>query len=378
MYSRKKNSRRHSKFMVYFPLLFFVLISVPSNYRGNCVSLRNASHFTTQNIIKKLSSIETHATVAQQTPTETSSYPSAITPFLIFLLLIFVISTVLYNLILCYFNSHSLARECVALYLYKDIVRTCMAMNCMWLMAAGIRHVSGSEHEIDKSLAKPLWLVILGTVLLFLLNLNVTAALDLYKMKKMMVDPPMLWGEDDNLGIKIIRLVNGAFVLGVIGTMYAFGVYPKVYYTYIGDSESVLDLPKGTMANQMLLVFLLTTFTIISLVSKYFQSKHQDDVVTGIPRPVYCIMWMVLMSLALLLFMEVSNALGPKHRWALFLVVAAGVNVMIPLCVILHTARLRSYAFKTLQDKIHDMLYLDIKFVFMCLSVHVLIALCVN
>ena len=355
----KKTSQKAKGITKYLLWVMLGAIIAPSNYTGQCINLRNRSNplLANQNDLSK-------------SPTEvpTPFHPPVLTPFLIFLLVSFIISTSLCILKLRFLNSPSFPKPCLLLFLHKDIAKISMAMNLVWMTSVLMRDYAESKHGIDNLQSKIISTIMLGMVLLFLVFLNTTATFKLYMMKKMMVDPPMPWGEDKDLGIMIIRIISGVMVLGVVSTMTALEMHPKIYYTYVGYPESHIALP------DILFATLFITFTGISLASKYYQSTNQDNIDTGIPRQVNYTMWMILTIFAVGFFAEMFDAFDIKNRWKLYQILIATGSVIIPLIVILQTDQLKSYVKKIIQNKLHDMLYLNVKFVIMCLCVYVLMA----
>ena len=340
------------------PLLLAAIIFLPYTI-GENVNRMNSS-----NVL-----LENHSiSPALVSKIENQEHSHVITPLLLFLIVSFAISIVLSVLKLDYLNTPSLVKPCTLVFLLKDIIKICMAMHCVWLAAVVIRELSGNDHNINQFQAKIICFSFLGLVLLFLVLLILTAAFKVYLMKTMMVDPPMPWGEHKNLGMNIIRAFCGMLVLGSIITMYAFGKYPKIYYTYIGHPESSMSLPDE------ILILLLTIFIIISLGAKYYQRTHQDNIDTEIPRQVHYTMWMISLIFALGFFAEMFNALELRNRWKLYQISIALGGVITPMVVILRTDQLKSHV----KNKLHDMAYLNVKFVFLCLSLYALTALCVN
>ena len=60
--------------------------------------------------------------------------------------------------------------------------------------------------------------------------LNLIAILNLYIMKKAIINPPMPWGDDEDLGIKIIRLSTFVPTFLFMNTMYMLESHPCVHF----------------------------------------------------------------------------------------------------------------------------------------------------
>ena len=63
-----------------------------------------------------------------------------------------------------------------------------------------------------------------------LVLLNLIGILDVYMMKKSTINPPMPWGDDEDLGIKIIRLSTFVPTFLFMNTMYMLESHPCVHF----------------------------------------------------------------------------------------------------------------------------------------------------
>ena len=366
----------------YLPCIFLLLIVTPSNYLGRCASARNAFVFAspTETTATKDLTGKVNTTITLATPLEDSTQPWITKPIMIYLFLATTISVVLYGFILSYFNSQSLVNQCLSFYLYKDIIRSGMATTCVTFFGLGINYASDNEHDINKSLAKVICLTMYGVLLLTLVLFNMAATFRLYTLMKMIVDPPMPWGDDELSGIRIIRVVTGSLVLIFIMSMYALGIYPPFYYIYIGNYEQLTALPKGTVIFPILFIILMITLSITSIGATYYQVKNQNNIDTGIFifMPFDQIMYVVILALVFVAYTELFEVFLPVKRHNLILIYIPIVNIIAPLFTILKTEQMKAYLARTFLDTLHDMLYLNIKFVLMCFCIYVFIALSVN
>ena len=359
----------------YFPWFFLIALCVLVNYKGHCASLQNISNLPIT-VPSTMAKTSTPVVIIQITPSENSKYPMNNKPFIVFALVSVVISTTLYILILNYLNGHSLVNTCVLLYLYKDVVKLIMAMNIVWFLGLVIRYSCDNEHSIYKAYAKIMCMFVWGMMFLFLILMNVIAILKMYMMKKMLVDPPMPWGEDENLGISIIRIASCVLVIIFVAIMWTLGIHPNTYYIYTGDEATLHTSSVVTAIFPMLITFFLVTFTITSLGTKYFQLKHRQNIDTGITSEINCFPLIIVIFFAFVLFTGIFY--WKNERWKFYLILGRIVSVLAPLFVILKTPQLRSHVNKTLQDKVHEILHLNVKFVIMCVSIYIFVSLCVN
>ena len=96
-------------------------------------------------------------------------------------------------------------KECVLVYLYKDIVIVFILSNCIRLITLIVRYSNSSGLGISPTKANVIVFVHALLIVLILLLTNTINVVKCYILKSKVLDPPMPWGEDDVLGIKIIR-----------------------------------------------------------------------------------------------------------------------------------------------------------------------------
>ena len=380
MTKKKISGHKASKIAKYLPWIFMVSIMFPSNYMGHSMIKRNASGY--------FSSDHTATARTRQARTiEALLHPSKATysnqkfigkPFLLVSFLTFVTSTCFTSLMLGYLNSLSLVKQCVLLYLYKDIGIVFIAMTGSGFAAISICYWNGSEHGMDESQSMLISFSIIYLTQLSLLLMNIVAILKLYMAKKMIVDPPMPWGDNENLGVNIIRIVSGSLVLGLVVTLYTLGMYPKFYYLFSQHHKSLIDLPQETMVFESILLLLIITFIIFSCVTKYYESLHRQNLDTGVPRQINSLLWIFVITLVIMMLVAGFKAFGLKTRVQIYHIFTPLVNIIASILVILKTDTLKSYVTKTLKNKIYEMKHLNVQFVLMCLGIYVFICLCIN
>ena len=376
MNTRARTASRCRKLRRYLPWIFPLAIVASLNYTVQCARIPNVSdiQFSIQRDFEKSAPITTVPIVKQFPPDINSTTSHFVKSYVLFQLLISLIAIKLYLLILHYLNSQSLVKQCLLLYMYRDSVCVLMVDSILWFVAIVIRYSSDENGQIiDRSLAKAISFSLWCIALAFLVLMNFVAILKMYIMKKAIVDPAMPWGDNEQLGINIIRLVVITPILGFSTAMYIIGVYPKLYYIYIGNYAPLDELPNGTTLFSTLLIGFFINFIIIFLVSKCYEStKCQHQIETGIPSQLNRVFVICLIYFSFVILKGLFGVFGVRSSWYMYEAIPV-VMLIIPISIILHTQQLKNHV-KTYFS--YDMWHLNVKFVGMCLIVYVFVGLC--
>ena len=381
MNQRRSSLRNISTNTKYKRWIVLITITFLSNRTGHCMNVQNISGSSSvTNSTSSDSSLSSGIlkTITQSLASGDSNQDYITHPFFIFSLLNFLISCILSILIISYLNSIALVQQCVLLYLYKDIGRVALILNSLGFTATVICYLDGHEHGMEKYQARLLSFGIMITTLLTLILINVVAILKLYMTKKMMVDPPMPWGDDDHRGIKVIRIASLVLVLGFSITMNSIGIYPKYNYLFTDHHKQFIVYPQTTAIFPIVLLFFIITFICASLLTKYFESANHNDIETEITSHFNYRLWIFIALLSVVLFMAFNDVFGLKNRARLYQLVVPIISILSSIFFILSIEQVKVHVIKTVQDKIHEVLHLNVKFVLMCLSIQVLICLCIS
>ena len=368
------NSKRHNhkdlKFIKYFPIIFLFVIVFPSNYSGKRLTLRNGlqSPFTTKNNILDRPKPKTTDTAVVRVPKADDDPQNALKVtlyFIIFSILILITSTILISLILGYLNSVSIVKRCLLLYLYRDVLTILLFIQ--WLSFASVvtGYLNGNGITMDTSTAKDFAYCSTFLSLILLLTLNVMSALKLYMMKEMILDPPTPWHDEDNNdldAIAKIRFTGILFDVFVVGSMYVFEAYPKVYYILIGDDRSLSALPIGASITEGFHLILFITYIITTIGTRIYQKTENSRVVSILPRQLHNLPLMFLITIAAMFFCAgYMNMFANGHLWIMVQLMLTVTGVLSPAWIISTTIPLRSYVQKTIgnattsfMDMLHD------------------------
>ena len=362
MTSRKKISCKRSKMATCISAFFIIMMSVSSS--PTVLTIRNSSilsFYLRNNTNTNSTLLLNMAIVDSTTAPENDMLNQVLTgPYIILLTFSFITSTTLLGLVLAYLNNVSLAKECVLLYLYKDVLMIWISMNCLWEIRLFLWYVTVNDLNISILSAKVISFLIWCFSLALLLLINVISILKFYMMKAVMLDPPMPWGDDESLGVRKIRAACFVPSIGFTSTMYFFGLYPKLYYVFIGNGISYLALPRPTFIFPGLLVFLLITCIITSLGAKFYGSSNKQFIDIIIPREMNNFLWMMLVVLAIMLLAGGFDIFETRNRWNIFVVLISIIPLITPAFVIIKNDSLKSYVVKLIKNGLEDAFLLNI------------------
>ena len=288
-------------------------------------------------------------------------YPPLITgPYVLFAILTFIISSTLLILIFAYLNNVALVKECVLWYLYKDVVIIVILINCMRLIIVIVCYSINGGLGIGVTLAKVMTFAQGCLAILLHLLINILNAVKCYMSMSKLIDPPMPWGDDDLLGIRMIRFLCSVFTTGLFGVMYALGMYPKVYYILVEQNAAATDLPENSYTFFGVVLFLVITESITGIVAE--NGKLPEKI---IPRQMNYFLWtiptiaIVLITL-FILFEEVFYVFKLAHPFQIRILVSSILYTITPAIVIYRTNQLKSHTAKVLKNKIEEAFLLSI------------------
>ena len=294
-------------------------------------------------------------------PHEDSSYPEVTLPYLSFASISMIVSNVLLATILAYLKNLSLAKRCLLLCLYKDLVALWICMNSLCEIRIILSYSTGNGHGIDNVLSVVLSFCLWCLIGLSLLLMNVTAALKLYINKTNALDPPMPWGDDENTGMIYIRVICTLLIVGFTSVLYGLGIYPKIYYLFSGiESPNSFGQPRAATIFPVMLLILVASGMVIYLCAKFYKSRSLQLNETTIPKQLNYLVWMPMISLSLTLCLSALDILSVTNHWKLFRLNIAILQMATPAAIIMRTPDLKAYFGKCISSKLDQLFFMQI------------------
>jgi hypothetical protein len=282
---------------------------------------------------------------------QTTPYKVVGLTFLIASALTSFVATVLLTLIWKYLNDLPSVKESVLVHLYKDICALSVIAEWTWLITVVSCFLNEDGTTVGESLAKIISFSFAIIELKILLTFNLISALRLAMIKQCVVDPEMPWGDDEGHAIRRIQCGSILCVAIFASVMYLCGGQPQAFYYLIGDTRSLLDLPKATLAFTIALISLSALPIMTAPISLYVASgeKSSMDKLRGFTANYLMMMTTTIIGIALVYGVARNHLDVGRH-----LIVGQGLIfvgcVSAPLILILTRNPLRSYVSKTITN----------------------------
>ena len=354
---RKCNKFEGFKILKNLPTIFIFVLSIPLNYHGEPLKLKDHSCGPKipngKCFISALTSNTKVDNPVTSNQTDHEESDTAIITDNIFTLsvLILIISTVLTSFILGYLRSVSLVKQSLVLFLYRDSAKLLLLLIGSVTLAIFFSYFKGNGITMPPTYAKIISYCCINLMIHLLLVLNSLEILQLYCMKEMIVDSPMPWADDDHDAIKKMRLFSLLLVTSVTSLLFVFKTYPKLYYSLIGDNTPIHKLSTGTFAFTVILGLLVLTYIISTLVTIFYAWRKNHDVNTQVPSKLRYIQLFFIFVIAFILSSGMYfNIWAGGNFWILFLILQMMVGVLSPITIILTSSKLRGYVHGHFKD----------------------------
>ena len=108
-----------------------------------------------------------------------------------------------------YFQNVSLAKECILLKMYQDVISSLLWNNCLWMMRQIL--ANWNKKGMNKVIAMIVsFCISYGTIYLFL-TITLISIYTFYMAKTKMLDPPipMIGGDEESM----MKIIRGSFFL---------------------------------------------------------------------------------------------------------------------------------------------------------------------
>ena len=336
--------------------MIWCLLMCPANYLANPIKLSTAIDISL-NIPKDNGNpnatpfVKVNATESGKESTENTD--NEIHYYLISLSTICIIlATFMLLLILGYLNNVPIAKQCLLLDLYKDVVVLAL-MNQLplffYLMAC---YLSGNQMIIQPVQAKIViywgWMGVYQLVI----TLNAISIIKIFMKKDMLLDPSMPWdcgSNDQSNSINKIRLAILPFFL-LLAVMLASDVHPKLYYSAIGDYRPHSKLPVTTLIMKVIwgVLFFIFSLTTVANICHDTNEKLIKFDISSRQLPNMLLVFGLKMVFGFLLGFGMVLIEIEDRMWLVAQIFQILTGLILPLYTIGTTPSLRSYAKKTI------------------------------
>ena len=356
--SIRKKRRKSTKFR-FFKFIHYLLlcpILIPTNCRGRKLTLNKSLEDSLyQDAILK------QDRKSQKSNVEAIAYEMASTEngiitvrFATAWTIITILSTFLISFILEYLNNTSPVKECLLLYLCQDVAKTFLLL--VWILyVAMLACLTSSDRIYLGTIAAKLfsfgWIVL---SLFLLLMLNFIGAIKLYTTRKLLLDPPMPWDQDERSISKKVRFACMLLSLAFVSALFGTGGYPKIYYNLTGDNRTFSQLSIMTSINSITIIFFLITYVIMLIATKVYNTKA-DKLLRPILFSEKSQSWSLMAACLLgigIVAGFVFNMFGEGNMWIALFLFQLNTTIVSPTIIIYFTPDLRTYIKCTIKKNV--------------------------
>ena len=265
-----------------------------------------------------------------------------------------------YLLAYSYLNSVSAAKECLLLYLYKDVGSAIVWIRSFWVIDV----VLSKWNEIRKLQAIVISLGVWFGGLYLAIIINIISCLKFYMTKTGLVDPPIRWmGENEKSAIRRIRIICCLIVVGFLSTSFGVGLFPSNYYKFLGDPRVQPDLATSNLVYRGTLILLHLIFVISSLGMKLYKTINQPQVDKIVPRTINFIVAFLLFAMGFAFLFETLPFFAIDDGYSTYQMMMSIMHIVFPPIAILSSKQLKSHSLRILKNLFDEAFLLSIYFI---------------
>ena len=168
-----------------------------------------------------------------------------------FTLFVLLFSSFMYGAIVSFLNAQPTTRQCLLIYLYKDLTKLILAK--VWLVSLELIWYNVNEERVRRGVSELEGIIIACYTLT--LNLAIILGMNFISFHKLLIstskyiDPFIVYfGYDDEIMIKVIRYSNSGFSIAFTTLVSLLDVHTTKYYHLVGRETTFQDLPTGSIA----------------------------------------------------------------------------------------------------------------------------------
>ena len=273
-----------------------------------------------------------------------------------------------YAIILSYLNNVSLAKDCILLKMYKDVMSSSLWNSCFWMMKQLVRY--WNEEETSKILAMIISFAIWFGYLYMFLIITFICMYKFYMAKNKVLDPsiPMI-GEDEESAVTRIRMTFGLVSLGFLSTTFGIGLYPKLFYTMIPNQTFRQDTKLSFHVYRSSLLLLLVVAVSFSVAKMFYKEESLTQLDRMIPKATKCITIATLVSLGALTIIDAVGFENEKLISDISHLILSLMKIIAPCALILRFKQLREHSIKFLRDQYDNAFFFSIYLVPSCVFI---------
>ena len=259
--------------------------------------------------------------------------------------------------IFCFLHNSSPVKECVLLYLHKDLLVMLASLRSLWFLKIIL---TDEESGMGEYLATALVFCSWSMFFTVLALTNLISALKFYIIRTMVLDPPMPWGADEKLGMACIRIILGLIAVGYPSILFGIGLYPMYYYSLTKENADFVD------ANLIRWLYLgpntplIVSFCIFSLGARICKNTAKEQINDMIPQQMTYFSWSFVIALSIVICSVLSGSIPSILQWGILQLLISIIQLIIPMSVILNNEQLKTYSTTFIKNRLDDVFFFNI------------------
>ena len=272
-----------------------------------------------------------------------------------------------YILTYSYFRNISLAKECLLLHLYKDLITNILIWRTLWLTEVIVRHLSaeGPSEILAMILSFGLWCALLNLAL----NLLFICIYKLYMSKTGTIDPTISWlGNEETTEIRRIRIGCCLLVLAFLATTFAMGLNPVIFYQMTHQSQEK-DLLISIIVYRGSLILLFVLSGILAAATKLYGTKDGltvDQIISKTISYSFVLAAVMLIVISVLQSFQFSDI---RMNWRIYQIIITPIQIFLPFVIMFGSKPLKLHSIRFLRNTYDSVFMLSIHLVPMFLFI---------
>ena len=257
-------------------------------------------------------------------------------------------------LILSYLNSVSLAKKCLLLYLYQDVISSCLWLRSLRMIESLLIYynVNGTSKIQAITVSFGLWF---GFFYLSLISVFVSIS-KLNMAKSNTIDTPIPFlSQNELVAIRQVRIACFLLVVGFLSTTFGVGWYPLEYHVMKQDREEGTD-----WIYRLCGLLLLSISGILMVAKRYYETTTDLQIDRIIPKTIIYVFILCLSSLAGFIIADAVQLVETKKIEKIFQIIISSILILGPLLLIYRSNQLKTHSIRIIKNKYEDFFMLSI------------------
>ena len=251
-------------------------------------------------------------------------------------------------------NSVSLAKKCLLLYLYQDVISSCLWIRSLRMIEAVLSYynVNGTSKTEAFAVSFGLWF---GRLYLSLILVFVSIS-KLCMAKSNTIDTPIPFLSKNELSaIRQIRIACFLLVVGFLFTTFGVGWYPLTYHVMKQDQED------GTYWIYRCSIFILLSISgVLTVAKRYYETTTDLQIDQIIPNIIRYALVLSLSASTCFIVADAAQLVETKTLEKINQIIISAILIIILLVLIYRSNQLKTHSIRIVKNKCDDFFMLSI------------------